>query len=68
MSEISTHEILEKARIEYVNIMLIGECGAGKSSFVNSVESVFSGFVANTAEAGVMDDGSLTKQVREAFT
>ena len=60
--EIQTHEIIEEAGIEYINVLLVGECSAGKSSFFNSVESVFEGYVTNTAEAGT-DDGSLTKQV-----
>ena len=60
--EIQTHELIEKAGIEYINVLLVGECSAGKSSFFNSVESVFEGFVSSTAEAGT-DEGSLTKQV-----
>ena len=60
--EIQTHELIEKAGIEHINVLLVGECSAGKSSFFNSVESVFEGFVSNTAEAGT-DEGSLTKQV-----
>ena len=60
--EIQTHELIEKAGIEFINVLLVGECSAGKSSFFNSVQSVFEGFVSSTAEAG-QDEGSLTKQV-----
>ena len=63
MDEITTHEITEKAGIDFVNVMLVGECSAGKSSFFNSVESVYVGNVTSTAEAGVDQEGSLTKQV-----
>merc|ERR1719391_906049 len=61
--EIQTHELIEKAGIEHINVLLLGECSAGKSSFFNSVESVYEGFVSTTAEAGT-DEGSLTKQFR----
>ena len=60
--EIQTHDLIEEAGIEHINVLLVGECSAGKSSFFNSVESVFAGFVSSTAEAGT-DEGSLTKQV-----
>ena len=60
--EIQTHEIIEEAGIEQINVLLVGYVAAGKSSFFNSVESVYEGYVTNTAEAGA-DEGSLTKQV-----
>ena len=60
--EIQTHALIEKAGIEFINVLLVGECSAGKSSFFNSVESVFTGHVTSTSEAGT-DEGSLTKQV-----
>ena len=60
--EIQTHDLVKEAGIEHINVLLVGECSAGKSSFFNSVESVFEGFVSSTAEAGT-DEGSLTKQV-----
>ena len=60
--EIQTHEIIEEAGIEQINVLLVGDVAAGKSSFFNSVESVFAGFVTSTAEAGP-DAGIVTKQV-----
>ena len=60
--KIQTHEIIEKAGIEQINVLLVGQVSAGKSAFVNSVESVFVGYVTNTAASGA-DDGSLTKKV-----
>ncbi|OWF46414.1 Interferon-induced protein 44-like [Mizuhopecten yessoensis] len=38
--------------LQHVNILLIGPIGAGKSSFLNSVESVFRGHVSMSAAAG----------------
>ncbi|XP_060082945.1 interferon-induced protein 44-like [Ylistrum balloti] len=38
--------------LEHVNILFIGPIGAGKSSFLNSVESVFRGHVTMSAAAG----------------
>ena len=43
-------------------MLLIGEISAGKSSFFNSVESVFAGYVTNRANAGMVER-SLTTQV-----
>ena len=60
--EIQTHEIIEEAGIEQINVLLVGDVAAGKSSFFNSVESVFAGFVTSTAEAGP-DAEIVTKQV-----
>ena len=60
--EIQTHELIRDAGIDNINVLLVGETSAGKSSFFNSVESVYEEYVTNTAEAGA-DEGSLTKQV-----
>ncbi|XP_033734793.1 paramyosin-like [Pecten maximus] len=38
--------------LRHVNILFVGPIGAGKSSFINSVESVFRGYVTMTASAG----------------
>ena len=60
--EIKTHKLTEGAGIDYVNVLLIGEISAGKSSFFNSLESVFTGRVTTRADAGV-SERSLTTQV-----
>ncbi|XP_060081584.1 interferon-induced protein 44-like [Ylistrum balloti] len=48
--------------LQNVNILFIGPIGAGKSSFLNSVESVFRGHVTMSASAG-----SRTKSVTSAY-
>ncbi|XP_069116525.1 interferon-induced protein 44-like [Argopecten irradians] len=48
--------------LQHVNILFIGPVGAGKSSFLNSVESFFRGHVTMTAGAGSRD-----KSVTSAF-
>jgi len=65
-SEIVTHELTEDAGIDYINVLLVGDIGAGKSSFFNSVESVFDGFVTSRANAGLVEK-SLTTQYRQYF-
>ena len=60
--EIQTYSLTEGAGIDYVNVLLIGEISAGKSSFFNSVESLFTGRVTTRAGVG-LSDGSLTTQV-----
>jgi len=62
--EIVTHELTEGAGIEYINVLLVGQIGAGKSSFFNSVESVFEGYVTDRANAGTVEK-SLTTQYRQ---
>ena len=58
--------------MKHINVLLVGEVGAGKSSFFNSVESVFTGHVVSRAEAGLGGvDGmgaSLTTEVLQYFT
>lgn len=38
--------------LQHVNILFLGPIGAGKSSFLNCVESVFRGYVSMSASAG----------------
>uniref|UniRef100_G3NYX4 Si:ch211-197g15.10 n=1 Tax=Gasterosteus aculeatus TaxID=69293 RepID=G3NYX4_GASAC len=49
--------------VAQVRVLLIGPVGAGKSSFFNSINSVFKGYVSNQAIAGCSTN-SLTKQFR----
>lgn len=52
--------------VKQARILLVGSIGAGKSSFFNSINSVFKGYVslqANTGTAGT----SLTTQVEMCF-
>ena len=60
--EVQTHKLCKDANIKNINILLIGEISAGKSSFFNSVESVFSGHVTLRADSGFGGE-SVTTQV-----
>jgi len=61
--EIVTHELLDRANIEYFNVLLIGQVSSGKSSFYNTVESVFAKNVTLRAGTGTREE-SLTTQFR----
>ena len=61
-AEIVTHKLTKTAGINNINVLLVGEISAGKSSFFNSMESVFAGYVTTRANAG-MAERSLTTQV-----
>ncbi|XP_016354436.1 interferon-induced protein 44-like [Sinocyclocheilus anshuiensis] len=54
-----TSETVTEARV-----LLIGPVGAGKSSFISSVQSVFSGRVINRAMVGSSSSTSFTKKLR----
>ena len=62
-SEITEYKLLKKSRVDHINVLLVGEVSAGKSSFINSVESVFTGHVTSRANSGTLET-SLTTQVR----
>merc|ERR1711892_418354 len=63
-TEILTHKLCEDADIEEINVLLVGEISAGKSSFFNSVESVFKKRVATRANSGFAGE-SVTTQYRQ---
>lgn len=50
--------------VSEARILLIGPVGAGKSSFISSVQSVFSGRVINRAMVGSSSSTSFTKKLR----
>ncbi|KAA0712180.1 Interferon-induced protein 44-like [Triplophysa tibetana] len=59
---IKNYEPLESS-VNRVQILMIGPVGAGKSSFFNSINSIFTGHVTNKAMAG-SSGTSLTTQFR----
>jgi len=59
--EIATYELPEKANLRFCNVLLIGQISAGKSSFYNTVESVFANHVTRRADAGTLDKSLTTK-------
>lgn len=61
--EILSHELLWGTKLDYVNVLLVGQISAGKSSFYNTVESVFGNYVTTKADVGALDK-SLTTQLR----
>lgn len=50
--------------VTQARILLLGPVGSGKSSFISSVQSVFSGRVTNRAMVGSSSSSSFTKKVR----
>ncbi|XP_052395650.1 interferon-induced protein 44 isoform X1 [Carassius gibelio] len=50
--------------VSTARVLLIGPVGAGKSSFISSVQSVFSGRVINRAMVGSSNSTSFTKKLR----
>merc|ERR1711892_517759 len=61
--EIVTHEHLDQNNLEFINVLLIGQISSGKSAFYNTVESVFTDYVTNTAGTGARER-SLTTEFR----
>ena len=61
-AEIQTHRIVSNAGIKNINVLLVGEISSGKSSFFNTVESGFAGYVTTRADTGI-DTTSITKKV-----
>jgi len=64
--EIVTYELTKDTGVPYINVLLVGEISAGKSSFFNSIESAFEGYVSGRANSGLLDE-SLTTQYRQYF-
>jgi len=62
--EIVNHELLDAANLKFFNVLLIGQISAGKSSFYNTVQSVFSNNVTMGADAGAVKE-SLTTTFRK---
>lgn len=50
--------------VSEARVLLLGPVGAGKSSFISSVQSVFSGRVINRAMVGSSASASFTKRVK----
>ncbi|KAK1896618.1 Interferon-induced protein 44-like [Dissostichus eleginoides] len=57
------NELKENSSVSQARVLLIGPVGAGKSSFFNSINSVFRGHVTSQAMAGCFT-ASLTRQFR----
>ncbi|XP_019386759.1 PREDICTED: interferon-induced protein 44-like isoform X2 [Crocodylus porosus] len=62
MDEVRSYEPYLNS-VSQIRILFVGPVGAGKSSFFNSVNSVFRGYVTNQAITG-SDDTSVTTQYR----
>lgn len=61
MNEIADYKPPSES-VQKVQALFLGQIGAGKSSFYNSVDSVFQGYVINQAPAGA-ESRSVTKKV-----
>jgi predicted GTPase len=49
-------------QVKTMNVLIIGQVSAGKSSFFNTLESSFKNYVSSTASSGSAE-GSLTRGV-----
>ncbi|XP_052679954.1 interferon-induced protein 44-like [Crassostrea angulata] len=58
---VANYNPLEEMKIPEVNILLIGQVGAGKSSFLNTINSIFKGEMSSRACTGGAEN-SLTKR------
>lgn len=63
MEEVESYTPARGAASE-ARVLLLGPVGAGKSSFISSVQSVFSGRVLNRAMVGSSASASFTKRVK----
>ena len=50
--EVSAYQPPKWVKVPKTNILLVGQVGAGKSSFCNTVNSLFRGFVTAKAVVG----------------
>ncbi|XP_061167731.1 interferon-induced protein 44-like isoform X1 [Saccostrea echinata] len=57
---ITKYEPFEESEVPEANILLIGQVGAGKSSFLNTINSIFKGVISSRACTGSAEN-SLTK-------
>uniref|UniRef100_A0A8C2F2V8 Interferon-induced protein 44-like n=1 Tax=Cyprinus carpio TaxID=7962 RepID=A0A8C2F2V8_CYPCA len=58
---------LSDSNVKYIRILLAGEVGAGKSSFINSINSVFQGRITTEALADSGFGRSFTKTYRTYY-
>ncbi|KAF4099175.1 interferon-induced protein 44-like [Onychostoma macrolepis] len=58
---------LSDSNVKYVRILLAGEVGTGKSSFINSVNSAFQGRITTEALADSVSGTSFTKTYRTYY-
>lgn len=58
---------LSDSNVKYIRILLAGEVGAGKSSFINSVNSVFQGRITTEALADSGSGTSFTRTYRTYY-
>ncbi|XP_067680289.1 interferon-induced protein 44-like [Haliotis asinina] len=63
-SEIETYSPIEGVKVGRVNILLVGAVGAGKSSYFNTINSIFRGHVTSQACSGSTEH-SLTTHYRK---
>lgn len=60
---IATYEPFAEMKIPEVNILLIGQAGAGKSSLFNTFNSIFKGGISSRACSGSAEKGITQKVI-----
>ena len=65
--EVEAFSLPRAVKVTQSRILIIGPVGAGKSSFFNTVASVFRGYVSTDQAASGSAEQSITSQVRSAL-
>ncbi|XP_033754629.1 interferon-induced protein 44-like isoform X2 [Pecten maximus] len=63
-NEVASYETLSRLNVKQAMILLVGQVGAGKSSYFNTINSIFRGQISIQANAGSADK-SLTTSFRK---
>ncbi|KAI5090244.1 interferon-induced protein 44, partial [Silurus meridionalis] len=55
---------INQSSVQFIRILLVGDVGAGKSSFINSVNNAFQGRITSLSLAGATGGTSFTKKYK----
>lgn len=63
--EIKDFQLAQDTGVNHLNVLLVGQVSAGKSSFFNNIESVFRSYVTNRASAGSAENEGMQTFTKE---